>query len=246
MEKRIIKNGFVSSECAVKVNNYNQKEPIPKDENNIEKQELIKDVTKKEHEIISAAEKKIQLMINDAKKEAERIYEEHQQLGFKKGYEEGYSHGLKKIIEDKNDILKEANNIKQDAQKKYKDLLISAEKDIVDMIMNISGKLIYDKLNNDKSAILKIIQETIEKTTHKKTITLYVSSDDFNTVSNKKEKLMFQIDGIETLEILHDETLPIGSCRVETSCGVIESNLNDSIQGIKDAFYELVESDIRS
>jgi flagellar biosynthesis/type III secretory pathway protein FliH len=108
--------------------------------------------------------------------------------------------------------------------------------------MNISNKLIYDNLSNNKNIILKIIKETIEESTHKKNINLYVSSADFNTVSNKREKLLYEIDGIETLEIYHDEKLGIGSCRVETSCGIIESNLEDRIEGLKKAFYELVDS----
>jgi|SRR6056297_286992 len=246
MKKRIIKNGSVSSEDAVKVNNYCLKESIPKEDNSKIKQELNKEMTKKEQEIIAAAEKKAQLIINDGKKEADRIYEEQKELGFEKGYEEGYNKGLEKILEDKNDILEEANMIKENAQEKHKEFLASADKDIVDMIMNVSNKLIYDELNKDKTKILKIIQKTIEQTTHKKKIILYVSSADFNTVSNKRERLMFQIDGIETLEVFHDENLPTGSCRIETSCGLIESNLEERINGIKEAFYKLVESDDRS
>ena len=80
---------------------------------------------------------------------------------------------------------------------------------------------------------------------HKKNITLYVSSADFNNVTNKRGRLLAKIDGIETLEIFHDPKLPMGSCRVETNCGIIESNLEKRIEGLKSSFYELLESDVR-
>ncbi len=243
MKKRIIKNGFVSDEKAVKVSNGNSSSSQKK-LNNCEplkeKQEI--NLAEKEEEIIKAAEKKSESIINAGKKEADRIFEEQKKIGFDEGYKEGKKSALEEISREKDNILKEANSIKEHAQEKYKEILTKSEEDILDIIMDISGKLIYDNLNNNKNKILKIVKETIEESTHKKTIDLYVSSADFNTVTNKREKLLYEIDGIETLEIYHDEKLGIGSCRVETSCGVIESNLEDRIEGLKKAFYELLDS----
>jgi flagellar assembly protein FliH len=243
MKKRIIKNGFVSDEKAVKVSNGSSNSSQKKQNNDKplkEKQEI--NLAQKEEEIIKAAKKKSESIINAGKKEADRIYEKQKKIGFDEGYKEGKEAALEEVSREKDNILKEANSIKEHAQEKYKEILAKSEKDILDMIMDISNKLIYDNLNNNKNMILKIVKETIEESTHKKTIDLYVSSADFNTVSNKREKLLYEIDGIETLEIYHDEKLSIGSCRVETSCGVIESNLEDRIEGLKKAFYELVDT----
>lgn len=243
MKKRIIKNGFVSDEKAVKVSNgssSSSQKKQNKDEPSKEKQEI--NLAQKEEEIIKAAKEKSKSIINAGKKEADRIYEEQKKVGFDEGYKEGKKAAFEKISKEKDNILKEANSIKEHAQEKYKEILTKSEKDILDMIMDISNKLIYDNLNNDKGKILKIVKETIEESTHKKTIDLYVSSADFNTVTNKREKLLYELDGVETLEIYHDEKLSIGSCRVETICGVIESNLEDRIEGLKKAFYELVDS----
>jgi flagellar assembly protein FliH len=244
MKKRIIKNGFISDDDAVKVNN-NRKKKSDKNQkkSSIEDKEPGIDLEKKERAIIKNAEEKAQIIINDGKKEADRIYEEQRKLGYKKGFEEGKSSAIKEVEQEKDEILKEANLIKENAQEKYKEILLSSEKDIINMVMKISSKLIYDKLHNEKDRILDIVKKTIEESTHKKTINLYVSSEDFNTVTNKREKLLYEIDGIETLEIFHDESLGIGSCRVETSCGTIESSLEDRIDGLKKAFKELVDAE---
>ncbi len=246
MKKRIIKNGFVSDEAALKVNNYKDssaRDDVKKNESQLENPST--KISEKEEAIINNAKKEAEKIINDGKKEADRIYEEQKKIGYEKGYEEGKKNGFEEISKEKDAILNEVINIKEDAQKRYRDILRSSEKDIVDIIFNISNKLIYDKLNKDKNVVINIVKETIEKTTHRNSITLYVSSADFNTVTNKRGRLLAKIDGIETLEIFHDDTLPIGSCRVETSCGIIESNLENRIEGLKSAFYELLKSEDR-
>jgi flagellar assembly protein FliH len=242
MKKRIIKNGFISDDKAVKVSNGNSASPQKKQNKNEDSIENSKiSLSEKEEEILKSAEKKYESIINAGKKEADRIYEEQKELGFTKGYEEGKKAGLEEINSEKDNILKDVNSIKNNAQKKYREILKDSEKDILDMVMRISNKLIYDKLHDDKYKVLEIIKKTVEETTHKKNINLYVSSADFNTVTNKREKLLYEIDGIETLEIFHDENLSAGSCRIETSCGIIESDLKDRIEGLEKAFFELVE-----
>ncbi|MDW7669395.1 MAG: FliH/SctL family protein [Bacillota bacterium] len=246
MKKRIIKNGFVSKEAALKINNCKDlpaSDEIKKNDPTPEKP--IPKINKEEEAIIDHAKKEAEEIINAGKKEADRIYEEQKKQGYDKGYEEGKKRGYEEINKEKDSILNEVISIKEDAQKKYRGLLESSEKDILDMVFNISNKLIYEKLNKDKSVVFNIVKETIEKTAHKKTINLYVSSADFNTVTNKRGRLLAKIDGIETLEIFHDPSLTIGSCRVETSCGIIESNLEKRIEGLKSAFYELLESEDR-
>lgn len=246
MKKQIIKNGFISDEAAVKVNNCKDLSASDEiKENQIQYKKSTPEITQKEEDIIKHAKKKAQRIINDGEKEADKIYEEQKNLGFKEGYNEGQKKALEEINKEKDSILNEAKTIKETAQKKYKEIIKSSEKDIVDLVISISSKLIYDKLNNDRSIAIEIVRETIEKTTHKKSINLYVSSADFNTVTNKRGKLMSKIDGIETLEIFHDETLTMGSCRVETSCGLIESHLEKRIEGVKNAFYGLLESEER-
>jgi len=246
MKKQIIKNGFISDEAAVKVNNYKDKsssDEINKEEVKPDKPSI--DINKIEEDIIENAKKEAERIINDGKKEAERIYEEKKELGYNHGYKEGQEKGLEEANRENDSILKDAKLIKERAQKEYEEILKSSEKEMVDMVIAISNKLIYDKLNNDKGAVINIIKETIEKTAHKKNISLYVSSADFNTVTNKRGKLMTKIDGIETLEIFHDETLSMGSCRIETSCGVIDSDLEKRLEGMKNAFYELLEGEDR-
>jgi flagellar assembly protein FliH len=199
---------------------------------------------------INEAKARSEKIIKNAENEAEKMFEKSREQGHEKGFEEGYKKGYEKGIEDsyknKNDILDEAIGLRYKAQKDYEDILKSSEENIVNMIIKLSQKIIYQNLEEDRENIIKIVEEAIKKCSYRKKVTIKVSHDDFAVVSNNRDRILSKIENLEILDIIYDDNITIGSCKVETEYGNLYSTLEEKIRIIEDSFKEILELNIKT
>jgi flagellar assembly protein FliH len=206
-----------------------------------------------EKEILEA-KARAEKIIKNAENESEKIFEKARNQGYKKGFEEGYNKGyeeghekgIEKSYEDKNSILDEAIGLRNKAQDDYEDILKSSEENIVNMIIKLSQKIIYKNLEEDRENIIKIVEEAIKKCSYRKKVTLKVSYDDFAVVSNNRDRILSKIENLEVLDIIYDDNITIGSCKVETEYGNLYSTLEEKIRIIEDSFREILELNMKT
>ena len=156
---------------------------------------------KKAQEIIYEAKIEAQKIIEDAKKEALNIEEnskkEAQELllnsedelekiriqATKDGYEDGHKEGLEKIQEEMEEKVEAFSKFCFENTEIKNKVLKSASRDILEIITNISKKILYKELN--ASILDKIIKETVSKLEKKENVTIIVSE--------KYAKLLFEL-----------------------------------------------------
>ena len=156
---------------------------------------------KKAQEIIDEAKIEAQKIIEDAKKEALNIEEnskkEAQELllnsedelekiriqATKDGYEDGHKEGLEKIQEEMEEKVEAFSKFCFENTEIKNKVLKSASRDILEIITNISKKILYKELN--ASILDKIIKETVSKLEKKENVTIIVSE--------KYAKLLFEL-----------------------------------------------------
>ena len=180
--------------------------------------EIIENAQKQADEIIKKAEeeknaiiKEAEGILNSSKEEAEKklnsAEQEKQELleGSKeeiekqrtesanKGYEEGYKDGESKLYEELEEKIEGFDNFCKNQYEIKNKILKSASKDILDIITNISKKVLLKEI--DGEALEKIIQ---------KTISLFEKKENINIIlSEKYAKLLFEhqkkslVDGME-------------------------------------------------
>lgn len=155
--------------------------------------------------------------------EAEKFYKNRYQEGYQDGREEGeFEHSLK-IFGTLFSSIKFVENI---------------EKTLLHVVMEATNKIIGEVTNT--TSIEEWIQKDLSKLMVKYKITLYVSIDDEPTLSKVIDTLRLQKpDIIKFVQVIPDQTIKVGRCKLETELGVVEANVKTQIKAIEQSLGTL-------
>ncbi|KPU28220.1 hypothetical protein TR13x_02465 [Caloranaerobacter sp. TR13] len=216
--------------------------------NNIEK--VIKDAWEKHDEIINRAKIEAESIINEARENAdiimEKMYKKSQLMieeSKQKGYEEGYKKGYEEGCISAEKIIKEANNIKREYLQKKALYLKQLENDIIDLVINISEKIINQKLDDDREVIISIILKGLESLLVSDKVIIRVSKDDYGIVDLAKERLLAEASLIEDIEVKIDNNLEKGGCVIETERGCVDVSIKTQIEAMKKTLKDILNSE---
>ncbi|QIB26197.1 FliH/SctL family protein [Caloranaerobacter azorensis] len=224
------------------------KDSVEDNRNNIEK--IMEDAWKKHDEIINKAKAEAEMLLNEARENADAIMEktyEKSRLVIEeskqKGYEEGYKKGYEEGCIEAEKIIKEANSIKREYLQKRAAYLKQLEKDIVELVISISEKIINQKLDDDKEVIISIILKGLENLLVSDKVVIRVSKDDYDVVELAKERLLAEASLIEDIKVKIDNNLQKGSCIIETERGCVDVGINTQIETMKKTLKDILNSE---
>ncbi len=141
--------------------------------------EVIKDAQNKAQEIEQASKKEASDLLLNSQNELEQIKIQ----ATRDGYAEGHKDGVQKAQEELEEKIEDFSKFCSINLEIKEKILKSASKDILDIIENISGKILYKEINAD--VLDKIIQNTVSKLEKKEDITIIVSE--------KYAKMLFEL-----------------------------------------------------
>lgn len=218
------------------------------DEDGLEEKEGI-DYTEREtaENILAKAREDAELMVKEAQFEALRLLENTEreaneskifigEEARKIGYEEGYNEAQKQC----EDILQEAESVRENARTEYREVLESVEADVVNVILDVAGKVIGEEISSNKENILHLVRQAFEKCSNKENMTLKVSPEDYAYIVENKEKLHSLVEGIGDLEIKKEGSLKAGACLIETPYGNIDAGIHVKFKKIEEAFRSVI------
>lgn len=173
----------IINEAQEKINNTisssNKKAQEIIDEAKIEAQKIIEDAKKEALNIEENSKKEAQELLLNSEDELEKIRIQ----ATKDGYEDGHKEGLEKIQEEMEEKVEAFSKFCFENTEIKNKVLKSASRDILEIITNISKKILYKELN--ASILDKIIKETVSKLEKKENVTIIVSE--------KYAKLLFEL-----------------------------------------------------
>jgi len=189
-------------------------------------------------EIIKEAELEASKILEEAREKGlqliAEIEEDSRQRGFEKGYEEAKS--------QYEDLVQEAEFIRENALKEYKEALQSIEKDAMNVILDISRKVIGAEISMNKEKLLDMISQAFERCSNREDITLKVSSADYDFIVENKDRILSMVEGIGQLDIVKDQALKFGALILETPFGSVDAGMDTKLKKIEEAFYKILAS----
>lgn len=232
MSKKVIKNYQVSNGPQVKIGEKdNEKKLKKKKEDSINPKKIIEE-----------AQNNAEIIVNDAKSEAIYIRNSTKKSAYSEGYAEGLSKGYEDTKKEHENVLIEAELEKQKMINEYLQYLSGAENEIVNIILEISKKVIHDKVMNSKEDILLMVRQSIEKCCNSKNITVRLATEDYNYVKDNKDRLIATTRGLEELNVINEETFEQGSCIVESEYGSVDAGVNTKFDNIEKEFSNILNS----
>ncbi|KMT21701.1 FliH/SctL family protein [Clostridium cylindrosporum] len=215
-----------------------------------------KEAIEKGEEILESYREKAKKIIEESEKEARSIketsMEEGFQEGYKKGYQEGYTFGKDEAKNEYENLISEASEIRCNAKKYIEECyresrhyISSVENEFIDIIIEVSRKVINTELSQNNEAILSILESAILKCVDKKQVILKLSPKNSSVVKLEKNRISSLVDEKCNILILADNELEDNSFKIETTSGfvdasvevqleaIVQSLLGDSLQCIK-------------
>ncbi len=176
---------------------------------------------------------------NEAKKIVEQGYAEIEELkkeALEDAYRQGFDKGYKEAKEETQAVIEEAKIIRDylDERKGY--IYREAEQEVVQIILDLSRKIIGDEIQQNKDLIISQIRLALEKCTYKNKATIKVSSEDYPNVLVNKGVIESLVEGVSEVEIIEDKFLKKGDCLVDTPSGEVNSSIDLQLEQLKKAF----------
>ncbi len=188
---------------------------------------------------------KCEMITREAELEAGRIIEEARQEAAAKAqkiteeaWQKGYAEGIDAAAEQSRDILAQAEEMRLEAQREHEELIAGMEEEMLNLVMDMTRKVVAGELATDKDVIIRLIREALPKCSNKGGAVLRVSPEDAENLAENREELLSCIEGADSLEIKKDSTLHKGDCIIETQFGSVDAGVNTRLDKIEEAFNE--------
>ncbi|NLV76420.1 MAG: hypothetical protein GX023_05475 [Tissierellia bacterium] len=213
--------------------------------------EIIKDAMKTSEEIINSAYEKSEEVLNNTHKRAQDIFKESEikgyeighKKGYKEGYDDGYYKGYKEGKEDSKKLISQALDIKKEYIDKRNYLLKDVEKDLIQLVISVYEKVLYEKVEEDEELIVSLILNGIDNLEISQKLTIIVSEEDYEAVKRSKDIILAKASLVDEIDIRINSDMIRGDCVLETSKGNVDVSINNQLKEIKDLLLTIMNNE---
>lgn len=205
------------------------------------------DIKPKADEILENARKEAERIVNEARLEAEMIITSANEKvaarvkeAEQKAREDGYKYGESLAMQQYQNLINEAEEIKQKAIEFHDNTISGLESEIVEMVIQIARKVIGTELTQNRDVILGLIRNALSATSTTDKILICVSADDYDYVVENKEKVAEGIKGIRGFDIIKDNSLKKGECFIDTGLGTVDSSIEIQLHAVESTLRDLL------
>lgn len=155
----------------------------------------------------------------------------------KKSYQSGWDDALEKNRVDVELICKSMNKVIEDLKQERDSIWSKCENDIIKLTFAIAKKAVYEELSQGNSKIIEsAVSDAINRVKEKNILRIYVNPDDAEKLKAMKTGERTNAD--ETYEIVSDDKISRGGCKVITDSGGVDARIETRWKEIVLAFGE--------
>jgi len=161
-----------------------------------------------------------------------------------KGREEGHLDGFTEGKGEVDRLVERTRVVLERAQDKRGEILSETEKEIVDLVLLISRKVIKVISENQRDVVIFNVIQALRKVKGKGNIIIRVNLADLKLTTEHKEEFIRQMEGCKSIQIVEDTTVDSGGCIIETDFGEIDARISSQLAELESKILEI--SPIRS
>ena len=144
---------------------------------------------------------------------------------------------LEKNKKDVELICQSMNKAIGDLKQERDSIWSKCEKEVIRLTFAIAKKVVYEEVSQSNSRIIEmVISDAINRVKGKKILRVHVNPDDAERL--KAMKISEFSNAGEAYEIVNDDKISRGGCKVITDCGGVDARVNTRWNEIVSAFGE--------
>ena len=210
------------------------------------------------YEQIEQAKHEAEMILHDAREQAQAILEEIQQArnqweleekpmymeqAQKEGYQQGKEDGIQQGYSEMADILAHAKDIVALSKQDYEKRIESAEPVILELAIKVAEKIIGLELNETNDTFLSIVKRTIKQARDNREVQLHVHPTQYPFILSQKEELDAIFPKNTDFYIYPDEDLSENSCIIESENGRIDASVDSQLHELRTKLIEFMEGE---
>ncbi|MBS6281314.1 MAG: hypothetical protein KH449_11175 [Lachnospiraceae bacterium] len=167
--------------------------------------------------MLSQARAQADVLIDDARQEAEAIRDEAKKQGY---------------LEGQNTLEQEQQQKKIQLQNSYQEKQKNMEKELVDVILNVFNKVFHIQFDDKKEILLHLIDNAIANIEDEKHFRIKVAGDNVSFLEKHKDEILDYVGHDIELEIVPDYTLNENACTIETDAGIFDCGVDVQLDNL--------------
>lgn len=173
-------------------------------------------------------------IVQQAHRDAERIRREAEVAGRKAAEEavervldEKVAKRMATLIPALEQLVKQINDAKGELQSHW-------ERSALKVSAAIAARIIRRELNHDPQITIDLISEALRLAAGSAEITLRINPTDYENLGSQIERLAATLCQMSPSQIIADETITPGGCRVETRFGAVDQQIEAQLRRIEE------------
>jgi type III secretion protein L len=161
-----------------------------------------------------------QAQAEEIRAQAQQEYEEAIRRGYQEGYEKGLAEWLRAL---------------EEVHAGLTSLVEQAKPQIVRLALRVAEKILRQRLDLTPEAVVPMIDEALRslRAQQNMRVLLRVHPDDRPILEPHRQRWMERLPWLGSLDIVVDEDLPRGGCRIETDFGTVDATIETQIRVIE-------------
>lgn len=204
--------------------------------------EILNRAEQSANEIIANAQKQAEELIETAKNEALAKVDEITQQAHQEGFDAGFQEGYEKITEDMQAQVISVNNFAQSTFDIKNNIVKSAHKDIIRLVVEIAQKVCSKSFELDENILKEITINAIQSLKEKENITIIVNPEMAEKIYAISEELKEKIPQLESIKIIEDNSVSPDGTIVESPLSRVDSRITSQINEIAEKLMAKLDS----
>lgn len=151
----------------------------------------------------------------------------------KEAYDRGFSEGVNWQKKHNLLSLKAIEDILGAAQSLKKSLYADAEEQMLNLVLTVAEKVIYEDVSANKKAILAVLREAVKSVLDREGMKIRLNPRDYAFVKEMDPDLIMGLDGARNIAFEEDAAITPGGAILETNAGEVDARLEQRIKEIK-------------
>ncbi|SHH11420.1 flagellar assembly protein FliH [Desulforamulus hydrothermalis Lam5 = DSM 18033] len=184
-------------------------------------------------ELVARAEQEAAALLAQAQAEAQSEARQIKAAARQQGWQEG----MEAARQEADSIRSQARQVLEQARAIRQRTLDNLEQELVDLAVDIAERLVMTQLAVEPQTIMAVARECMELVKNRPLVNMYVNQADLALVEQERHRLLQGLPGRVELNILADNAVSPGGCRIETDQGQVDATLETRWQEMLKTLY---------
>jgi len=196
--------------------------------------------------LLANAREEAEKIISDAKNKSQEIeaeirrnFEDERKKALEQGREEGRSEGYTEGKTEVERLVQRTQLVLERAQDKRGEILTETEREIINLILLISRKVVKVISENQREVVVSNVIQALRKVRDKGNITIRVNLADLKLATDHKKDFIKMLEGVKTIQVVEDSSVDTGGCIVETDFGEIDARIASQLAELEAKILEV-------